>query len=75
MTVNWSNINQRCFRLVENWLITRTKHIKDHAIQGYNSEVFRGDSNPNVYFSTTCCTSKLVSDFINYLLLKIDFFM
>lgn len=73
MTVNWSNINQRYFRLVENWLITRTKHIKGHAIQECISEIFRGVSNLNVYFSTTCCTSKLVSDFINYLLLKIDF--
>ncbi|XP_006624901.1 serine hydroxymethyltransferase, cytosolic isoform X1 [Apis dorsata] len=59
MTMNWSNINQRCFRLVKNWLITRTKHIKGHAIQEYISEVFRSVSNLNVYFSTTCCTSKL----------------
>lgn len=58
--MNWANLNRYGFRLADNLLISRTQHIKDRVLQGL-SEVFQ-DSNLNVHFSTTCRTSKLVSD-------------
>ncbi|XP_043527457.1 serine hydroxymethyltransferase isoform X2 [Frieseomelitta varia] len=57
MITNWLNLNRSGFRLVEN-LISRMQYIKDRATRRYVAEVFQ-DSNFNMYFSTTCCTSKL----------------
>ena len=68
MIANWLNLNRCGFRLVEN-LISRMQYIKDRVNQGYVTEVFH--SNSNAYFSTTCCTSKLVSNYP----LQLSFFL
>nr|XP_003708127.2 PREDICTED: serine hydroxymethyltransferase, cytosolic [Megachile rotundata]XP_012152099.1 PREDICTED: serine hydroxymethyltransferase, cytosolic [Megachile rotundata] len=57
MSANWINLNRRGFQLVENLLIVRTRAIKECVMRKRIVDVF-GVSNYNVFFSTTCCSTK-----------------